>query len=209
MSSSAAAQLRRVSLPENAGLKVASSPLAPSRERSPLVWLVGAHGGAGTSTLARVLGPFGDAGQTWPAEDEQRWCVVVARSTRSGVEAAHDTVLQARAGQVGHCCVWGVILVEDAPGKTPKSIEQRISVLEKIVPTIWRVPYIGEWRESLLDSLPEWSPLDEPQEPESTLRVIRKRRKVSALEQVPQSVRHIGEELVERAYKAHKQTSSN
>lgn len=57
MSSSAAAQLRRVSLPENAGLKVASSPLAPSGERSPLVWLVGAYGGAGTSTLARVLGP--------------------------------------------------------------------------------------------------------------------------------------------------------
>ncbi|MET3945287.1 DUF6668 family protein [Corynebacterium mucifaciens] len=209
MSSSAAAQLRRVSLPEKAGLKVANSPLAPSGEWSPLVWLVGAHGGAGTSTLARVLGPFGDAGQTWPAEDEHRWCVVVARSTRSGVEAAHDAVLQAQAGKVGHCCVWGVILVEDAPGKTPKSIEQRISVLEKIVPTIWRVPYVGEWRENLLDRLPEWSPLDEPQEPESTSRVLRKRTKVSALEQVPQPVRRIGEELVERAYEAHKQTSSN
>lgn len=194
--------LRRVSLRETAGLPVATEPLAPAGEWAPLVWLVGAHGGAGTTTLAHALAPFGDAGQQWPGEDEERWCVIVARSTRAGVEAAHDAVLQSQAGKSGQCIVFGVILVDDAPGKTPKSIEQRVSVLEKIVPTIWRVPYIGEWREVLAVELPEWSPLNDVPEQEKKPRFGRKKPGPSALEQVPQSLINIGAEVVNRAMKA-------
>ncbi|MDN6130455.1 MAG: hypothetical protein L0I87_00320 [Corynebacterium casei] len=195
--------LSRVSLPDHAGLPIADKPLHQGEDFSPLVWLVGAHGGAGTTTLAHAIAPFGDAGQQWPAHDEYPWTVIVARTTREGIEAAHDTALQAQAGKCGDCKVLGVVLVADAPGKTPKAIEQRITVLERVVPTIWSVEYHGAWRANLLKDLPQWSPLDD--EPEQIERKFwQKKQPNTDIETIPQSLRDVAEELIDRAREAHK-----
>ncbi|MFZ2292271.1 DUF6668 family protein [Corynebacterium casei] len=198
-----ATPLNRVSLPEHAGLPIADRPLHQSDDFSPLVWLVGAHGGAGTTTLAHTIAPFGDAGQQWPAADEYPWTVIVARTTREGIEAAHDAALQAQAGKCGDCKVLGVILVADTPGKVPKTVEQRITVLERVVPTIWSVEYHGGWRSSLIDELPSWSPLDEEPEPVER-KWWQKKKTEDTAEIIPPAVQEIAEELIDRAREAHK-----
>lgn len=205
-------KLVRVSVSHHGGLALASESLADPHQWSPLVWLVGAHGGAGVSTLAHSIAPCGDAGQQWPVHDQFPWCVIVARSTRSGVEAAHDAALQAQVGKAGHCRVLGVILVDDAPGKTPKSVEQKITVVKKVVPMIWRVPYFPQWREVLNDELPVWSPLDdhddEPQQDHSVARFARKKKTPSALEVVPAIVQTIGQEMIDLAREANSHVKS-
>ncbi|MCQ9334512.1 hypothetical protein NQ042_10590 [Corynebacterium phoceense] len=192
--------LKRVAL-NGLGNPLAEERLAQVGERDPLIWLIAAHGGAGATFLARSLAPFGDAGQFWPVKDKYPWCVVVARTTRTGLEAAHDLVLQEQSNKSGGCRVLGIILVADAPGKTPKSIEQRISVLEKTVPTIWRVGYFEDWRESTLEDLPQWSPLDE--EPEDEKGKFWKKKKENP-NVVHRELRDIGQDLVDRAREANK-----
>lgn len=192
--------LKRVAL-SGGGNPLAHQRLAPEGQRDPLVWLVAAHGGAGATFLAHSLAPFGDAGQQWPVKDKYPWCVIVARATRAGLEAAHDLALQDQSNKSGGCRVLGIILVADAPGKTPKSIEQRISVLEKTVPTIWRVSYFEDWREATLEELPEWSPLDEEPEEEEPKFWQKKKENPNI---VHRSVRDIGQDLVDRAREANR-----
>jgi hypothetical protein len=194
---------RRVSLPEQAGLPIAEQPLHQDEGFSPLVWLVGAHGGAGTTSLAHAVAAFGDAGQQWPAEDEYPWSVIVARTTREGLEAAHDTALQAQAGKSGDCKVLGVILVADAPGKIPKAIEQRMTVLERVVPTIWTVDYHPSWRESLTKDRPQWSPLDDAPEPVEK-KWWQKNKTDDIPDTIPAAVQEMAEEIIDRARQAHK-----
>ncbi|EFQ79361.1 hypothetical protein MHX62_10070 [Corynebacterium sp. ACRQM] len=193
--------LKRVAL-NGLGNALADTRLAPEGEMDPLIWLVAAHGGAGATYLAHALAPFGDAGQLWPVHDKYPWCVIVARTTRAGLEAAHDLALQDQSNKTGGCRVLGIILVADAPGKLPRSLEQRITVLEKTVPTIWRVDYFDDWRESTVDELPQWSPLDDEPEEEEPTKFWQKKKESPDL--VHKSVRSIGQDLVERAREANK-----
>ena len=132
----------RVHLTEKHRLDVASVPLCPSHLRKPLVWLVGAHGGAGVTSLAAALAPMGDAGRVWPAKDTYRLCVLVGRTTREGLERLHDAALQARAGLAGDVEVLGAILVADTPGGMPKSLQKKLYALESVVPRLWRIDYV-------------------------------------------------------------------
>ncbi|MEZ2190075.1 hypothetical protein [Corynebacterium sp. CCM 9204] len=88
--------LRRVNLRADAMLPVADEPLvlADTWQTAPAVWLVDAHGDAGVTSLSHVWEPMGDAGQTWPGTDEHPWCVVVRRSTKTGLEKAHQAVFR-------------------------------------------------------------------------------------------------------------------
>ena len=63
---------------------------------APLLWIVGAHGGAGTSTWARILG-VGDAGASWPQHVNPTRAlsiVVCCRSTAAGLRAAQDVGIE-------------------------------------------------------------------------------------------------------------------
>lgn len=200
----AATTLKRVSLADHAGLAIAERPLHHGEGFSPLVWLVGAHGGAGVTSLAHAIAPFGDAGRQWPAHDEHPWTIIVARTTRDGIEVAHDAALQAQAGNCGDCRVLGVVLVADAPGKTPKAVEQRITVLERVVPTIWRVDYQPAWRARLIKDLPQWSPLDDEPEPVASKWWQKKKRTEDEPDTIPDTIRSVAEDIIDRARQAHK-----
>ena len=188
------AVLKQIKLSPDAGLPLATTPLADVDEWAPIVWAVAAHGGAGASSLAHALAPMGDAGQCWPVQDEHPWCVIVARSTRDGLEAAHDALLQAQAGRAGSCVVLGLMVVADAPGKLPKPVLQKLKVIERIVPQIWRVSFHAQWRSELIDHRPDWSPLDESDDDHRKWFHLSHR---SGEPTIPADVKKIGEELVE------------
>ena len=169
--------------------------LAPKGERDPVIWAVAAHGGAGASTLAKVLAPVGDAGQQWPVLDEFPFCVVVCRSTRSGLDAAHLVVLQAHSGHAGSCQVLGVVVIADAPGKTPKSLVRREKLIEDLT-TVWRVPYIPGFRECENEELAVWIPSRERGEEKSK----RRSKKIDVTEEVPVVLRDLGDIMFKQAF---------
>lgn len=159
---------------------------------APAVWLVGAHGGAGVSTLAHMWRPFGDAGRTWPAADTNTACVVVARSTHAGLEAAAQTVLAAEKQENGGCTVLGVIVVADAPGKLPKQLGSRLPVIEALVP-VWHLPYVPGIRLSERGSLASWNPGDE-------IVTGRKAKKLPVHDAVPAQFADVAEEIFTLAF---------
>lgn len=67
---------------------------------APLLWIVGAHGGAGASTWAHIL-EVGDAGTAWPQHvnpSRSLDIVVCCRSTAAGLRAAQDVAIEWASG---------------------------------------------------------------------------------------------------------------
>jgi len=136
-------------------------PLASGRPH-PAFWLLGAHGGACVSSLARTWAPAADARQGWPAQDRYRGVVVVARTHREGLDAAHSLLLQAAGGRIGGCALLGLVTVPDQPGSLPATLRRRRDVVESAAPQYWRVPYLPDYRTLTYDQMPVWSPKDAP-----------------------------------------------
>jgi hypothetical protein len=108
---------------------------------------VAAHGGAGATSLALVLGGT-DAGCRWPdpAESEPARVLLVARTHAAGMQAASRALNAMREGRhpAGMELVV-LVLVADAPGRLPLSLSSRVRVLRSVAP-VCRIPWIPEWR---------------------------------------------------------------
>ncbi len=108
---------------------------------------IGAHGGAGATTLTRLLGGA-DIGCRWPdaAIGEPARVMVVGRSNLDGLRAVSRALNAMREGRhpAGMRLV-GVVLIADAPGRLPAPLLGRIRLLRSIAP-VHRVPWIPSYR---------------------------------------------------------------
>jgi hypothetical protein len=105
-----------------------------------LLWL-GAHGGAGTTTLQGLVGVGVETGQ-WPAFDREPLVVVVARTNARGLMAAQQIAIdRSSTGQLA-----GLVLVADARGKLPKPLENLARLVAGGYTDSYRVPWVEAWR---------------------------------------------------------------
>lgn len=155
--------------PAESQAPVWDTPISTTAPR-PAFWLLGAHGGAGVSTLSRTWAPAGDAQRGWPAQDRYRGVVIVARTHRQGLHAAHALLLQAAAGLTGDCTLLGLVTVADHEGKLPATLRRQLDVVESAAPNVWRVPFLAAYRLLTYEQMPIWSPNDSPPPPTSRLR---------------------------------------
>ncbi|WP_327324117.1 hypothetical protein OG735_17545 [Streptomyces sp. NBC_01210] len=127
-------------------------PQRPGRTRQRAlsgegVGWVGAHGGAGASTLAKVLGGT-DIGCRWPdaSRGEPARVMLVARTHADGMRAASRALDALREGRhpKGMELV-ALVLVADAPGRLPFPLARRVRVLRSVAP-VRRVSWIPAWR---------------------------------------------------------------
>ncbi|WP_318656166.1 DUF6668 family protein [Streptomyces resistomycificus] len=114
---------------------------------------VGAHGGAGTSTLAEVYGGR-DCGRDWPGPADPRSVLLVARTHAAGLGAALRALDAFRRGEapLGRAPdptlglrLDAVVLVADAPGRLPRPLAERIKAIESAI-EVHRVPWVPAWR---------------------------------------------------------------
>ncbi len=116
---------------------------------SARLWVVGAHGGAGESSLAE-LGDYWVATQgCWPEPTVSgpTPCVVVARTHARGLLAAREALRQWASGGVGQAAdVVGLVLMPDAPGKIPTPLTDLATVVSGGSPRIWQAPWVESWR---------------------------------------------------------------
>ncbi|MFI8302623.1 DUF6668 family protein [Streptomyces sp. NPDC085927] len=106
---------------------------------------VGAHGGAGVSTLAAVHGGH-DSGRAWPGPGDPQAVLLVARTHASGLETVVPAVEMFRRGEVPYGLdLDAVVLVADAPGRLPRPLSQRVRRIESMI-DVYRVPWVPEWR---------------------------------------------------------------
>lgn len=109
------------------------------------LWVVGAHGGAGTTTWAGLLQAV-DSGQWWPCPTEGFvQVVVVARASARELQAAHQAALQWAAGHVPTVLLAGLILTPPAPGRLPKDLRALVKTVSGAYPRVWHAPWVPQW----------------------------------------------------------------
>ncbi|CAM5460919.1 hypothetical protein ACFUV2_33320 [Streptomyces pilosus] len=114
--------------------------------RDAVAW-VKAHGGAGATSLAGVLGGV-EVGARWPdpSRGEPHRVVLVGRTSARGLRSVSRALgeLRGEDGPRG-LDLLAVVLVADAPGRLPLGLLGRIRVLRSVV-HVHRVPWIPAWR---------------------------------------------------------------
>ena len=127
----------------------ASRRLGRVQVRGSALWVVGAHGGAGTSTWAGLL-DAGDAGCSWPVPavpGERVRVLVAARTHAAGLEAARAVAVEWLEGTVPGVELVGLVLGADAPGRRrPKPLARLVRDVGGAFPVVLRVPWQAAWR---------------------------------------------------------------
>ena len=120
-------------------------PAPPAPEiTEDTVWLVGASGGVGVSTLARLAGPTVVDGREYPPVGRAS-VFVVAATHPAGLEAAAELARANARGDVLYD-IRGLILVHDRP-KLSRATVQLAKQVAGVYPRTMTVPFISAWRE--------------------------------------------------------------
>ena len=113
------------------------------------MWWVGAHGGAGESTLEDLFSGSRAAGHCWPMsepEAEPADVVLVARTHARGLEAAQLAMRQWAFPGFVEVRLLGLVLIADAPGRLPRPLRDLADHIKGGAPRTWWVPWVEAWR---------------------------------------------------------------
>lgn len=112
------------------------------------LWVLGAHGGAGESTLAALSSTWTAADHAWPQPPAgaPARVLLTARSNMRGLRAAQTAATQWAAGLVPQVELVGLAILADAPGRLPRPLRDYALVVAGGVPRAWSVPWIETWR---------------------------------------------------------------
>lgn len=157
----AVASYRLLTSSVSAGWTPTASPTVTTDDDAggELVAVVGCHGGAGTTTLARLLYPALDLSLVgdWPGFS-RRWAtyptLLVARGTAAGTARAMETVAAAGTAGVRPAAL---VVVGDGPWPTPQAARARLRLMADRVGAVVLMPYVGRWRyldDPLEDAVP-------------------------------------------------------
>ncbi len=112
------------------------------------VWWLGAHGGAGESTLEELFSGSRAAEHAWPlvpfGEPPAR-VVLLARTHAHGLKAAQLAIRDWAADGVT-VLLLGLLLIADAPGRLPHALRQLTDLIAGGAPAVWRLPWVEAWR---------------------------------------------------------------
>lgn len=133
------------------GVPAPTTPALPTRRLDVVadVYVVGAHGGAGESTVA-ALNPawWAETGHGWPlvSTSPSPRVLLVARTSASGLRAAQAAATQWAAGAAPPMTLLGLVLVADAPGRLPRALRELVRLVSGGVPRTWMLPWNEPWR---------------------------------------------------------------
>ena len=160
--------LRGVAGPQQGLLGIAAGEgMARFLTDNPEVFWLGVHGGAGESTLADLLGGV-PCHHRWPSRSDADPSVppaevfLVVRQNHRGLEAAKLAARDWAAGSHPTIHLRGLVVIADAPGKTPRELHNQTRIIAGGIPQTWVLPWIEELR------------LDGTVDPESLAREPRK-----------------------------------
>jgi hypothetical protein len=117
----------------------------------PGVFWLGVHGGAGENTMADLLGGV-PCHHRWPSRSDADPTVppadvfLVARQNHRGLKAAQLAARDWAAGSHPTIILRGLVVIADAPGKTPKALHNQTRITAGGVPQTWVLPWIEELR---------------------------------------------------------------
>lgn len=173
---------------------VRDTPLSTTGAHPPLFAVLGAHGGAGASTLARWWAPAADTGRAWPGSPRTTQQVVIAaRLCMPGLTAAAERLREWHAGLAPDGVeVIGVILTAARPGKPPATVRRYRAVVADLADHVYDIGWHDELVTRELIELAEYTPFD-PAPP----------RRAPLTHCVPRDIHHAGTDIITRLAAAH------
>ncbi|WP_084510469.1 hypothetical protein [Nocardia lijiangensis] len=169
---------------------VRETPLPITGPHPPLWAVLGAHGGAGASTLARWWAPAADSGLAWPGSPltTQR-VLIAARLCMPGLTAAAERLREYHAGLAPPgVTVIGLALTAARPGKVPAVVRRYRSVVAELAETVYEIDWHDELIVRELTELAQYLPFDPPPPP--------RRRRPALTEAVPADVHAAGTQII-------------
>lgn len=129
---------------------VSSLPLVDAGDPTEM-WLYQLHGGAGASTLQRLLAQYHGVDASictngWPYRDAATVypTLLVARTHAVGVEAARAALTQWGSGQLPeNVRLMGLLLVSDGPKVADHAA---LKALRGMAPAAWHIGWVEQWR---------------------------------------------------------------
>ena len=138
--------------------ETAMLPIAARPVPGVPLWVLGAHGGSGESTLADLDDRWRAAGHWWPAPCPQASpTVLVTRTSSQGLMRARAVLTQWASRTVPHIELLGLVLMADAPGRLPRPLRDLSKLVAGGAPRTWSLPWVEAWRlgqAPALDDLP-------------------------------------------------------
>lgn len=138
----------RLTLGPHPALPPRTGPVAPQQDRAPELWWLSCHGGAGTSTLAHLVGFGTDYGRFMPTDDFAALphvsVVLVCRESAGGGRAA-ATALGAMRERPHPPRMAGLVAVAAEEKKPSREVVERFALLEANVERLWRIPFVREY----------------------------------------------------------------
>lgn len=118
--------------------EAAAAVAPPAAPEQTTAHLYAAHGGAGSTILAKVLGDV-DEGRWAGLAPEEGGAVLIGRTHAAGLDAVRQVL--ATSADV----FTAVVLVPDAPGRLPRELRDQVTIIGGVLPVV-RVPWVEEWR---------------------------------------------------------------
>lgn len=114
---------------------------------SAALWIIGAHGGAGESRIADLLGARA-TDHCWPVlqDGSEPRVLLVCRADMRGLTAARSALTQWVSGATPKADLLGLAVLADAPGKTPKALRDFAAIVGGGAPRLWTLPWVEAWR---------------------------------------------------------------
>ncbi|TLM80883.1 DUF6668 family protein [Pseudarthrobacter sp. NamE5] len=114
---------------------------------SAALWIIGAHGGAGESRIADLLGARA-TDHCWPVlnDGSEPRALLVCRADMRGLTAARSALTQWVSGAAPKADLLGLAILADAPGKTPKALRDFSAIVGGGAPRLWTLPWVEAWR---------------------------------------------------------------
>ncbi|MCQ6270942.1 hypothetical protein M8J71_10655 [Pseudarthrobacter sp. R1] len=114
---------------------------------SAALWIIGAHGGAGESRVADLLGAR-TTDHCWPVlqDGSEPRVLLVCRADMRGLTAARSALTQWVSGATPKVDLLGLAILADAPGKTPKALRDFAAIVGGGAPRLWTLPWVEAWR---------------------------------------------------------------
>lgn len=169
---------------------VRRTPLSVTGPFPPLFAVLGAHGGAGTSTLARWWAHAADSGQEWPAAPQTTQRVIVAaRDCIPGLTAAAERLREWHCGLAPTgVSIIGLVVTAARPGRVPAEVRRYRRIVADLVDgAVWSIAWHDELISCDIDDLARYTPNDPPPP-----------RRAHPIKAVPSDVHHAATAITDR-----------
>jgi hypothetical protein len=115
---------------------------------SAVLWVTGAHGGAGESRIADLLPGARVTDHCWPVlqDGSTPRVLLVCRADMRGLTSARNALTQWASGAAPEVDLLGLAVLADAPGKTPRPLRDFAAIVGGGAPRFWTLPWVEAWR---------------------------------------------------------------